>query len=372
MKNLSLILLYKKAILLNQFKFDEVQYKTITILNRFYKTLFDNQRVKYFNFKKFLKILIRLTKKNREEIKLTTRGVYLWGEPGCGKTWIASLFFSSISSNRKIHFHFCRFILYVREKMKVLQGHNNPLLIIAHQLKFKIDILFIDEFYISDNSDAIIINTLIQELLKREVILIITSNINIEKLNLKCLENSIWLITIENIQKYFKIINMNSGIDYRTRHIKSICLWKCPLNEKSCNYMEKMFNILSGNKLKNSMIRINYRDIVVLGNSNGVLSIDFQSICGDGRSHHDYMKLSRIFHSILIHNIPIMKYHNENEAKRFLLLIDELYVNNIKLIVSAETDKLNIYQGTHLKFEYKRCLSRLEEMQSENYFQSPN
>ncbi|MXP51081.1 cell division protein ZapE [Pantoea sp. SoEX] len=368
MQNFPLGLIYKKSILINQFVFNEVQYKTISLLNELYNNSFNNHQFKYYNLKKWLRLIIKYIKKNK--IEITTKGAYLWGNPGCGKTWIINLFFQSISSKRKMYFHFYSFILFIRQKLKILQGHSNPLLMICNQLKKETDILFIDEFYISDANDSILIGTIINELLKSKVILILTSNIHPEGLNHKYSENNSLLLIIKNIKKYFKIINMNCGIDYRNRYLKSICLWKFPLNSDAYDYMEKMFYYLSGNKLKTSILNINYRDIIVLGNSNNVLSVDFNVICGEGRNQHDYVRLCSIFHSILVHNIPIMMYNHENEAKRFLLLVDELYANNIRLIISAETDRFNIYQGKKLKFEYKRCVSRLEEMQSDNYFKS--
>ncbi|PPI88592.1 cell division protein ZapE [Candidatus Pantoea edessiphila] len=365
MRKLTPILLYKKAIIKDNFMFNKIQYKTIKLLDDIHKNMINNQLIKISIFKKSLLFLLKLMQKDKRNIK----GVYLWGDPGCGKTWLINLFFQSINGNRKLHFDFYSLMLFIHKKLKILQGFSNPLLIIADQFKLKIDILFIDEFYISDITDAVIISNLIIELFKRNIILIITSNFSPNNLCHNKLQNNFFSSINEKINKHYHIINMNSGIDYRARTIKSICLWKFPLNLNTYNYMDRIFYDLSGDKIKKkSNLKINYRNMVVLGISNRVLSVDFNSICGEGHNQHDYVKLSRYFHTILVHNIPIMTYDNENMAKRFLLLIDELYRNHIKLVVSAETDEVNIYQGKKLKFEYKRCLSRIQEMQSDKYF----
>ncbi|PPI87913.1 cell division protein ZapE [Candidatus Pantoea edessiphila] len=363
-----LIILYKKEILKNNFKFDNIQYKTIKLLNKLYKNLSNYQKNKNSILKNLLKFLPKFMLHDVSKKKI--RGIYLWGNPGCGKTWIINLFFQSIPKNRKLRFHIHAFLIYVHKKLKILQGQDNPLLIIANQFKLNTDILFLDELYILDISDAVLISTLIMKFFENDIILIITSNVPPNELYHKMLNNN-FLVVIKKIKEKCDVIHMNSGIDYRNIHFNSICLWKFPLNNETYNYMHSMFYILSGNKLKkSSILRINYRNIEILGSNNGVLSIDFQSICATERNQNDYAKLSRLFHSILVHNIPIMMYNNENEARRFLSLVDELYENNIKLLVSAETNKHQIYQGTKLKFEYKRCLSRLQEMQSEKYFKS--
>ncbi|PPI86539.1 cell division protein ZapE [Candidatus Pantoea edessiphila] len=373
MQNSSFTMIYKNKILQNNLIFDKTQYKAVTILNVVYKNLLTNQNMQFLSFKNLARILLKFIQNYINKEKSVTKGVYLWGDPGCGKTWLINLFFTTIAGNRKLRFHFYEFILYIQENMQRLQGNNDPLLIIAYQLKLKTDILFLDEFYISDITNAILISTLFIEIFKHNIILIITSNINPDALFQKFLNNDLFSNTIKKIRSNCHIVNINSGIDYRTQNYQSICLWKYPLNKETNNYMNTMFHTLSGTIFKQkSILRINHRNIIVLGSNNGVLSIDFDSICGEGRDQHDYVKLSSCFHSILVHNIPIMMNNNENKAKRFLLLVDELYEHNIKLIVSAETDKFSIYQGTELKFEYKRCLSRLQEMNSEKYFKLPN
>ena len=104
----------------------------------------------------------------------------------------------------------------------------------------------------------------------------------------------------------------------------------------------------------------------------GVVAMDFLPLCGEGRSQHDYIELSRRFHSVLLFNVPVMIYKTEAQARRFLALVDEFYERHVKLVVSAEATLYEIYQGARLKFEYQRCVSRLQEMQSEEYLRLPH
>jgi cell division protein ZapE len=132
--------------------------------------------------------------------------------------------------------------------------------------------------------------------------------------------------------------------------------------------MEQMFLALSGSKREAApVLEINHRSMATLGVSEGVLAIDFLTLCGEGRSQHDYIELSRRFHSVLLYDVPVMIYKTEDQARRFLALVDEFYERHVKLVVAAEASLFEIYQGSRLKFEYQRCLSRLQEMQSEEY-----
>ena len=87
----------------------------------------------------------------------------------------------------------------------------------------------------------------------------------------------------------------------------------------------------------------------------------------DARSQHDYIALSQLFHTVLLFDVPVMTPLMESEARRFIALVDEFYERHVKLVVSADATLHEIYRGERLKFEFQRCLSRLQEMQSEDY-----
>ena len=168
-------------------------------------------------------------------------------------------------------------------------------------------------------------------------------------------------------------MNVDAGIDYRLRTLTSAHLWNSPLNEATHAEMERMFKALAGSARDDApVLEINHRQMATLGVSEGVLAIDFLTLCGEGRSQHDYIELSRRFHSVLLYDVPVMIYKTEDQARRFLALVDEFYERHVKLVVAAETSLFEIYQGTRLKFEYQRCLSRLQEMQSEEYLRLPH
>ena len=114
-------------------------------------------------------------------------------------------------------------------------------------------------------------------------------------------------------------------------------------------------------------LEINHRPLSTLGVENQTLAVSFATLCVDARSQHDYIALSRLFHTVMLWDVPVMTPLMESEARRFIALVDEFYERHVKLVVSAEVPLYEVYQGERLKFEFQRCLSRLQEMQSEEY-----
>ncbi|MCK8161425.1 cell division protein ZapE, partial [Erwinia amylovora] len=72
-------------------------------------------------------------------------------------------------------------------------------------------------------------------------------------------------------------------------------------------------------------LEINHRQLPTRGVAEGVVAMSFLALCGEGRSQHDYIELSRRFHSVLLYDVPVMLYKTDDQARRFLALVDEFY-----------------------------------------------
>lgn len=296
------------------------------------------------------------------------RGLYMWGGVGRGKTWLMDMFFQSLPGDRKLRLHFHRFMLRVHEELTQLQGHSDPLEIVADGFKAQTDILCFDEFFVSDITDAMLLGTLMKALFARGITLVATSNIPPDELYRNGLQRPRFVPAIDAIKKYCDVMNVDAGIDYRLRTLTQAHLWLSPLNADTLQQMERLYNALAGMKREGEpVLEINHRPLATLGTSNQTLAVDFKTLCVDARSQHDYIALSRLFHTVMLFNVPVMTTAQENEARRFIALVDEFYERHVKLVVSAQEELFNIYQGERLKFEFQRCLSRLQEMQSEEY-----
>ncbi len=296
------------------------------------------------------------------------RGLYMWGGVGRGKTWLMDLFYHSLPGTRKQRLHFHRFMLRVHEELTQLQGQSDPLEIVADRFKAETDVLCFDEFFVSDITDAMLLGGLMQALFARGITLVATSNIPPENLYRNGLQRARFLPAIEAIKQHCDIMNVDAGIDYRLRTLTQAHLWLSPLNAETAQQMETLWQALAGAKRENHpTLEINHRPLLTLGVENQTLAVSFTTLCVDARSQHDYIALSQMFHTVLLFDVPVMTPLMENEARRFIALVDEFYERHVKLVISADAALHEIYRGERLKFEFQRCLSRLQEMQSEDY-----
>ena len=296
------------------------------------------------------------------------RGLYMWGGVGRGKTWLMDLFYQSLPGTRKQRLHFHRFMLRVHEELTELQGQSDPLEIVADRFKRETDVLCFDEFFVSDITDAMLLGGLMKALFARGITLVATSNIPPDELYRNGLQRARFLPAIDAIKAHCEIMNVDAGIDYRLRTLTQAHLWLSPLNEETSLQMDKLWFVLAGApRGESTMLEINHRPLATLGAENQTLAVSFTTLCVDARSQHDYIALSRQFHTVMLFDVPVMTPLMESEARRFIALVDEFYERHVKLVVSAQVPLYSIYQGERLKFEFQRCLSRLQEMQSEEY-----
>ncbi|MBJ3591933.1 AFG1 family ATPase [Salmonella enterica subsp. enterica serovar Saintpaul] len=310
----------------------------------------------------------KLLGKREPEEHTAVRGLYMWGGVGRGKTWLMDLFYHSLPGARKQRLHFHRFMLRVHEELTALQGQSDPLEVIADRFKAETDVLCFDEFFVSDITDAMLLGGLMKALFARGITLVATSNIPPDELYRNGLQRARFLPAIDAIKQYCDIMNVDAGVDYRLRTLTQAHLWLSPLNEETRQQMDKLWLALAGAKSEHApTLEINHRPMQTLAVENQTLAVSFATLCVDARSQHDYIALSRLFHTVLLSDVPVMTMLMENEARRFIALVDEFYERHVKLVVSAASPLYEIYQGERLKFEFQRCLSRLQEMQSEEY-----
>ncbi|MBS0893415.1 AFG1 family ATPase [Tatumella sp. JGM130] len=375
MQMTSPLALYQQELTRGSFQPDDVQKAAITRLDEIYQLLTEKSLASTQPKKSVFSRLSGLLGKGKADLLAPATGLYMWGGVGRGKTWIMDLFFQSIPGERKLRLHFHRFMQRVHQQLTELQGQSDPLLIIADRFKTQADILCFDEFFVSDITDAMLLGTLMEALFERGITLVATSNIPPDQLYRNGLQRARFLPAIEQINRHCEIMNVDAGIDYRLRTLTSAHLWKTPLNTQTTEEMVSMFGSLAGcdyQTAESPVLEVNHRQMQTLKSAHGVVALDFITLCGEGRSQMDYIELSRHYHSVLLFNVPVMNYAQEDQARRFLALVDEFYERHVKLIVSAEAALEEIYAGNQLKFEYQRCLSRLQEMQSEEFLRRPH
>jgi cell division protein ZapE len=297
--------------------------------------------------------------------------LYFWGGVGRGKTYLVDTFFDSLPFEEKMRVHFHRFMHRVHQELKLLAGKSDPLKIIAAKFAQEAKIICFDEFFVSDITDAMILGTLFEELFAHNVVLVATSNIIPDRLYWNGLQRVRFLPAIALINENTEVINVDSGIDYRLRTLQQAEIYHYPLDNKATENLVSYFEKLTNEAGKsNAEIEINHRKLATVNVADGVVYFDYTVLCESARSQNDYLEISEYYHTVLLANVKQMTSSDDDTARRFIAMVDEFYERKVKLIISAQVAMHELYIGERLAFEFKRCLSRLQEMQSEEYLAS--
>ena len=355
---------YNQDLQREDFQYDQAQENAVKHLQRLYEDL-QNKSLPVTGFKKVLNRWKRVVAKTQPQ---TIQGLYFWGGVGRGKTYLVDTFYDCLPFNSKMRVHFHRFMHRVHQELKTLAGQADPLKIVAKRFADETCIICFDEFFVSDITDAMILATLFEELFAQHVTLVATSNIIPDELYRNGLQRARFLPAIALINQYCDVVNVDSGIDYRLRTLEQAEIYHHPLDQQASKNLYKYFTQLAVDEGKMGVeIDINNRGLVTIEESDGVVHFEFSVLCESARSQSDYMELSRIYHTVLLANVRQMNGDSDDVARRFIALVDEFYERRVKLIISAEVAMEQLYAHGRLEFEFKRCLSRLQEMQSHDY-----
>ena len=303
------------------------------------------------------------------------KGLYFWGGVGRGKTYLMDTFYHCLPFDRKIRMHFHHFMRRVHSELTDLEGEKNPLNIVAERLAKEARIICFDEFFVSDITDAMILGGLFEQLFKHGVTLVATSNVEPVNLYENGLQRARFLPAINLLNQNTQVINLDGGIDYRLRLLEKADTFYTPLNDQSQQQLERIFLELVPDHRQirqSASLSISGREVMSVKTGEDIAWFSFSELCDSPRSQNDYIELASVFHTVFLENIPAMDASKDDQCRRFINLIDEFYDRNVKLIISAETRPEQLYGGGNLSFEFKRTLSRLQEMQSREYLARPH
>ncbi|GAA6203983.1 cell division protein ZapE [Thalassotalea sp. SU-HH00458] len=358
---------YREDLNRDDFQYDAAQENAVKNLQRLYECL-QSKPLPVTGFKKVFNRWKRVVAK--AEIK-PVQGIYFWGGVGRGKTYLVDTFYDCLPFKNKMRVHFHRFMHRVHQELEGLTGQSDPLKIIAKRFAQETCIICFDEFFVSDITDAMILGTLFEELFAHNVTLVATSNIIPDELYRNGLQRERFLPAIKLINQHCDVINVDSGVDYRLRTLEQAEIYHAPLDEKADENLHRYFDQLSIEVgVNNKAIEINNRELATIKASDGIVYFEFSELCESARSQNDYMEISRLFHTVLVANVTQMNVDSDDAARRFIAMVDEFYERKVKLIISAEVVMEELYTTGGLVFEFKRCLSRLQEMQSHDYLAS--
>ncbi len=300
-------------------------------------------------------------------------GLYLWGEVGRGKSMLMDMFVESFKNTpltRRVHFH--AFMLDIHKRLHALRqmdstGDLMPRLI--EGLASETRVLCLDEFQVTDVTDAMILSRLFSGLMEAGVAVVFTSNRPPRDLYQGGLQREQFMKFVVLVEKHLRIVELKSPHDYRLAQLKAMQrTFMYPRDGKADDFLMEIWEKLTGGapsqKLK---LEVQGRTLVVEKQAHGVAWLTFGELCVRPLGAADYLTLAKVFHTILLQGIPALTPESRNEAKRFVTLIDALYDHRVKLIATAETAPDDIYPKGDGTFEFARTVSRLVEMQSEQY-----
>lgn len=295
-------------------------------------------------------------------------GLYLWGSVGRGKTFLMDLFVSSLAPGLGLRRHFHRFMLEVHGMLRDLGERQNPLDEVAERIALKCRVLCLDEFLVSDIGDAMILAGLLDGLFARGVALVTTSNTPPPGLYRDGLQRARFLPAIAAIEAHCVVHEMVSPRDWRLRALSQASVYLVPPGVEAELSLARIFATQAqGDTVDGGDIAINGRDIPVRKRADTIVWFDFSALCEGPRAVADYIELAKAYPTVILSGVPQFTMFTENEAKRFVLLVDEFYDRHVKLVISAVAPITDIYDGTKLRAEFGRTESRLIEMQSEDY-----
>lgn len=298
----------------------------------------------------------------------TIHGLYLWGGVGRGKTWLMNLFYEQLDIKEKKRVHFHHFMLDIHAQLGALKKQKNPLQQIARELAKKLRVICIDEFIVTNITDAMILSELLSALFKYQVCLVVTSNRVPDNLYLNGLQRERFLPAIELIKTHTEVFHLDSGVDHRSSLLELADVYYYPIEQTTGQKIQqRMLELAITPVEEDKVLTILNREIKTVRCSDEIAWFDFETICTTPRAAQDYIVIAQQYSTVIITNIPVLDEHSDDKARRFIYLIDELYDRNVKLIASASTEPEKIYRGNMLEFAFHRTSSRLIEMRSHQY-----
>jgi cell division protein ZapE len=256
----------------------------------------------------------------------------------------------------------------VHARLREHAGQRDPLAAIAKQWRDSLRVLVLDEFFVSDIGDAMLLGRLLERLFAEGVVLVTSSNAAPQALYKDGLQRARFLPAIALLERQCAVVQLASEHDYRLRALTRSPVYRAPLDAQSDAWLSRRWGALGGDAAHvDAGIVIDGRRIPVRARCKGMCWFDFAALCEAPRGNADYIEVAREFHTVLVGGIPRMDGDRDDAARRFVHLVDELYDQHVNLVCTADAAPAGLYAGERLHAAFERTASRLMEMQSTDY-----
>jgi cell division protein ZapE len=292
------------------------------------------------------------------------KGVYLWGPVGRGKSFLMDAFYLCVPLVRKRRVHFHHFMREIHRELDELKGTEDPLAEMAARTARRYRLVCFDEFHVADIADAMILGRFLEKVMDLGVEFVMTSNYHPDQLYTGGLQRDRFLPAIELIKSRLDVVGVDSGTDYRRLKMERVQVYHVGADDAP---LTKIFEELKDVEEERQPLDVEGRTIAYRKRAGGLVWFDFQVLCGGPRSYADYVDLAKRFHTVMISGVPRMSPKNADAARRFTWLIDILYDERVKLVVSAAAPPEELFVEGENSADFQRTASRLHEMQSAQY-----
>jgi cell division protein ZapE len=311
------------------------------------------------------------------------KGLYVYGEVGRGKTLLMDLFFATSPVTRKRRVHFHEFMADVHERVHAFRQEikngtapdPDPIQRTAAAIAEESRLLCFDEFHVTDIADAMILARLFTRLFELGVIMVATSNLPPRDLYKDGLNRALFLPFIALLEKHCGVQRLDARVDFRLEKLTGMPTWYVPPDATAEAALDDAWRRLAGGHAGVAHeLMVKGRIVRVPQAAMGVARFSFEDLCAQPLAAADYLRIAREFHTVMLDRIPVMDYAHRNEAKRFIILIDTLYDNSVKLLASAQAQPDELYTGAEgfEAQEFRRTASRLIEMRSQSFLGLPH
>ncbi len=299
------------------------------------------------------------------------RGLYIWGDVGRGKSMLMDLFFEAAPVNPKRRVHFNAFMLEVHTRIHAERARGDagdPIPVVGRALAAQARLLCFDEFQVGDIADAMILGRLFDQLFAGGTVIVATSNTPPDRLYEGGLNRQLFLPFIAELKQRLEVVELNGPTDYRLQRLSGLPVYLTPLGPGADAAMDAAWRRLTDSAHgKPQTLIVMGRKLVVPQAGRGVARFSFHDLCEKPLAGPDYLAIAQEFHTVLVDRVPVMGEDKRNEARRFMLLIDTLYDEGVKLLCSAAAKPEGLYPAGDGAEAFRRTVSRLAEMQSEDY-----
>ena len=296
------------------------------------------------------------------------QGLYLWGGVGRGKSMLMDLFYAQAPvAAMRVHFH--EFMGRVQDRLNTARKRkdvSNPIFPVAKQFASEAKLICFDEFQVTQIADAMILAGLFEDLFKRGVTVVATSNRHPDDLYKDGLNRHLFLPFIDLLKQQNEVFELASDRDYRLERLSEAPVWY-PTDEGEKALDQAFERLTLGATPQSCMLTIKGRKLPVEREAAGVARFTFDELCARPLWAEDYRAIAAMFHTVLLQDIPTLSPAKRNEAARFVTLIDTLYEAKVKLVASAAAEPEKLYPEGDGSFEFQRTASRLHEMRSIEY-----